>query len=59
MKKLILLALLVFIGACSHAMTNDQIITEVKKCKDAGLYAHIVENNWSYPDINRVICDPL
>ena len=57
MIKIVLLFILLFIlilSGCSPQMTNDEVIAEVKKCKDAGLDAYIINGDFGTA---RVECD--
>ena len=36
--------IIIFLNGCNLGMTNDEIILETKKCKDAGLRAAVLEN---------------
>jgi hypothetical protein len=38
-------------------MTNDQVIVEVKKCRDAGMDMQTVHNGLTY-SIIKVVCVP-
>lgn len=46
---------LFFMWITPDAMTNEQIITETKRCEDAGLEANQVMNGFTY-DVTKVIC---
>lgn len=52
--KLLMLAL--FLSACKMPMSNDQIISESKKCKDSGMKAEALRN--LVGEIDRVQCEP-
>ena len=57
MKVLVIFIFLLFLGCDPKPMTNDKIIAECKKCKDAGMYAEVVHNSWTY-DVIAVHCLP-
>ena len=42
--------------SCTPPMTNDEIINEVKKCKDAGLNTQIIYN--TNFEIRKIQCIP-
>jgi hypothetical protein len=54
--KTVLLMLVLILSSCnSHTLTNDEIITEVKKCTDASLEPHLYNDIMGYP--KRVVCE--
>lgn len=53
-KKIAILACLLLAG-CS--ITNDEIISETKKCTDAGMEPKAVINGWTY-EITKIVCYP-
>jgi len=59
LKGVSLYALLIFMGVVlgGCGMTNDEIVSESKKCKDAGLTPVAFQHYWS-ADIVKVTCIP-
>lgn len=53
MKKLILIPLIFLLAGCG--LTNEEIIAETKKCKDAGMEAERIFNGITY-DITKIQC---
>ena len=60
--KRVFFPLLIFFLGCDvfypKPMTNDEIIDECKKCKEAGMYAEVVHNSFNYDDVIAVHCLP-
>lgn len=52
-----MLLLLLLVSGCKTPMTNDEIVTEVKKCKDAGMKFGYSPNILG--EVIRVQCYPL
>lgn len=58
MRKLLFLFCGILLCGCDKPLTNDQIISEVKKCEAAGLKAHLyVDNEWAEYKITYVQCE--
>jgi len=62
MKRTIIIMLSVFLSACHDdypPLTNDQIISETKKCVDAGMKAAAMSRG-GHPDreIRKIQCEP-
>lgn len=58
LKLLSLLAILLCLAAlsgCDQPMHNDQIIVEVKKCREAGLVPRLYSHTWE-PGVTSVVC---
>lgn len=54
MKKIIIvLPLLLLLAGCG--LSNDEIIRETKKCKDAGMEVDVIYNGITY-DIGKIQC---
>lgn len=56
MKSLIAVGFAAFLIGCS-GLTNDQIIAETRKCREAGMGVATVTNLFTY-ETEKVICVP-
>jgi hypothetical protein len=55
--KIIAISMLIAISACVKPMMNDQIISETKKCEQAGLHPQTLVNR-DTAEVIRVQCIP-
>lgn len=58
MKKFLLILPIIFLTGCNlnEHLTNEEIISEVKKCTDAGLGAKTIINGWTL-ETTSIICE--
>jgi hypothetical protein len=54
-RAILILAILALVG-CS-GLTNDQIIAETRKCREAGMGVAVVMNLFTY-ETEKIICTP-
>lgn len=54
----IVVVTLITLAGCTPAMTNDEIIAEVEKCRAAGMDAELLRSLSSRDMVQRVECRP-
>lgn len=50
-------AILLCAALCGCSMTNEEVIQETKKCRDAGFDVGMVRSGWTYRVVD-IICLP-
>ena len=63
-KLIVLFILIIILSGCSHSptiMTNDEIISEITKCKQAELHAALIGSHSfkGFDGVTKIVCYPI